>query len=195
LDKSLDNLYEKWNDKTSKLRDLIFDSVNKVITENEIKDKRGCLDAKMLRNVLDDILDAMLSENTLDLHSILQGFHTTLTRNLSGLDEIDYKKACCKEAEAKANIKNAADKCKKEVTLTVNNIVNSVHHDVEKALNAAREKSVDIFKKRKDEFILGVTDEMKKLLSQLEKDLKNKEEKLTVLNKVYQELQKIGMEL
>lgn len=195
LDKSLDALYEKWNDKTSKLRDLIFDSVNKVITENEIKDKRGCLDAKMLRNVLDDILDAMLAENTLDLHSILQGFHTQLTSNLSGLDEIDYKKACCKEAEAKVNIKNAADKCKKEVTLTVNNIVNAVHHDVENALNAARERSVAIFKERKDEFILGVTDEMKKLLSQLEKDLKNKEEKLTVLNKVYQELQKIETEL
>lgn len=195
LDKALDALYESWNNKSSKLRDLIFDSVNKVITENEIKDKRGCLDAKMLRNILDDILDAMLSENTLDLHSIRQKFHNQLTNNLSGLDDIGYKKTCCKEAEAKANIQNAADKCKREIALVVNNVVNAVHHDVEQALNEAREKSVAIFKGRKDEFILGVTEKMEEVLSQLEKDLKNKEEKLTVLNKTYQELQKIGMAL
>ncbi len=195
LDKSLDALYENWTNKTSKMRDLIFDSVNKVITENEIKDKRGCLDAKMLRNTLDDILDAMLSENTLDLHSIRQSFSNQLTNNLSGLDDIGYKKTCCKEAEAKANIQNAADKCKKEIASVVNIVVNAVHHDVEKALNEAREKSVAIFKERKDEFILGVTDKMKEVLSQLEKDLKNKEDKLTVLNKVYQELQKIETEL
>lgn len=195
LDKSLDALYENWTNKTSKMRDLIFDSVNKVITENEIKDKRGCLDAKMLRNTLDDILDAMLSENTLDLHSIRQSFSSQLTNNLSGLDDIGYKKACCKEAEAKANIQNAADKCKREVASVVNIVVNAVHHDVENALNEAREKSVAIFKERKDEFILGVTDKMKEVLSQLEKDLKNKEEKLTVLNKLYQELHKIEIEL
>lgn len=195
LDKSLDALYENWTNKTSKMRDLISDSVNKVITDNEIKDKRGCLDAKMLRNTLDDILDAMLSENTLDLHSIRQSFSNQLTNNLSGLDEIGYQKACCKEAEARANIHNAADTCKREVASVVNSVVNAVHHDVEKALIEAREKSVAIFTKRKDEFILGVTDKMKEVLSQLEKDLKNKEEKLIVLNKVYQELQKIGMEL
>lgn len=195
LNKSLDTLSENWDNKTSKMRDLIFDSVNKVITENEIKDKRGCLDAKVLRNTLDEILDAMLSENTLDLHSIRQSFSSQLTNNLSGVDDIGYKKTCCKEAEARANIQNAADKCKREVTSVVNNIVNAVHHDVEKALNEAREKSVAIFKGRKDEFIREVTQKMEKVLSQLEKDLKNKEEKLTILNKVYQELQKIETEL
>lgn len=195
LEKSLDALFEKWNDKTSKLRDLIFDSVNKVITENEIKDKRGCLDAKMLRNVLDDILEAMLSENTLDLHSIRQSFHSQLTNNLNGLDDINYGKTRCKEAEAKVTIKEASDKCKKEVSVVVNNIVNAVHHDVERALNEAREKSIAIFKERKDEFICGVTDKMAAVLSQLEKDLRNKQEKLTILNKVHKELQKIEMEL
>lgn len=195
LDKSLDTLYESWTNKTSKMRDLIFESVNKVITENEIKDKRGCLDAKMLRNALNVILDAMLSENTLDLHSIRQSFSSQLTNNLSGLDEIGYQKACCKEAEARANIQNAADKCKREVASVVNNVVNAVHHDVEKALKEAREKSVAVFEGRKDVFINEVTKKMKEVLSQLEKDMKNKEEKLTVLNKVYQELQKIGMEL
>ena len=195
LDKSLDVLYENWDNKTSNLRNLIFDSVNNVITENEIKDKRGCLDAKMLRNVLNDILDAMLSENTLDLHSIRQAFHGQLTNNLSGLDDIGYKKLCCTEGEARSNIQNAADKCKREVTLVVNNVVNANHHDVEKALNEAREKSLAIFIERKDEFIRGVTDKMNAVLSQLEKDLKNKQEKLTVLNKTYQELHKIEMEL
>lgn len=195
LDKSLNSLNEKWESNTSGLGKLINDSVNEVITENEIKDKRGCLDAKMLRNVLDEISNKMFSENTLDLHSIRQKFKDNLYNNLSGKDDIGYTAKMVSEAEARENIQNAADECKKDVTSTVNAIVGSVHQDIEKALKDAREKSVSIFIGRKHEFIDGVTGKMNEVLSQLKKDLKNKEEKLTMLNKTYQELQKIGQEL
>ena len=195
LNSSLDRLCENWNSKTSKLRGLIAESVNTVITENEIKDKKGYLDSKMLRNMLDEVLDSMLSENTLDTHSIREEFHSKLTNNLNGTDELEYTKTCCKENEAIELVRKAADKCKREISTTVNNSISAVHQDIEEALMEARKRSIAVFKDKKDEFINSVTQKMNEVLLQLEKDLKNKEEKLNILKSVHNELIKIESEL
>ena len=195
LDKSIDRLHNTWKSKTSILRDLIKESVNKVITENEIKDKKGCLDSRMLRNELDVILDAMLSKDTLDTHSITENFKPKLTNKLSGKDDLKYSKPKCKEVEAKEIIRKAAEECKIEIAADVNRSVSAVHSEIEEKLNDARENSIDIFRGKKDEFINEVSEKMNEVLSQLEKDLKNKEEKLSILKNVHSELIKIEAEL
>jgi hypothetical protein len=62
-------------------------------------------------------------------------------------------------------------------------------------LGEARKNSIAIFKDNKDKFINDVSEKMNEVLSQLEKDLKNKEEKLSILENVHSELIKIEAEL
>lgn len=195
LEAALNKLLDVWNSKTSELRKIISERIGQIITENELKDKKGLLNAKMLRNILDEILDSMLSNNTLDVHTMKEKFNDNLNNSLNGMDELSYHKCCCEESEARSQIYAAAEKCKNEVRNAVNSIVSGLHQEVEDALLAAREKSISLFKDRKNDFINGISDKMKEELLQLEKDLKDKTNKLGQLRQVESGLINISKEL
>ena len=195
LETSLNKLLDVWNAKTSELRKIISDSIGQIITDNELKDKKGLLNSKMLRNTLDEILDSMLSNNTLDIHSIKEKFVGNLNNSLNGMDELGYHKCCCTESEARSEIYSSAENCKNEVRNVVNSIVSGLHQEVEDALLTARENSISLFKDKKNDFVNGISDKMKEELSQLEKDLQDKTHKLEQLRQVESGLNNISKEL
>ena len=189
----LQNDYDEWVKKIAALEDMISESIGEIITENEMKDTKGHLNSKMLRNTLDEILDAMLTDTTLDFHSIKQSFNDNLTQTLMGMDELGYRPSRCEEKVAVEMVHAAAKKCKDNVRKTVNDIVSGLHQDVEGALRDARENSIDVFINRKDDFINGISNAMNEDIEQLEKDLQNKTQKLALLKNVFNELKKIDL--
>ena len=194
-DRALNALDNSWRKKNENIKKGILDKINQIITESEENDKSGHLDTRILRNILDEAVDAMSNRSTLDLAHSKTDFKNKLTNILMGMDAVNPVIGECSEMEAKSMVERAARETKNKIINAMNNCIASMQSDIKGMLEKAREGSIEVLGTKKNEFIRSVEDSTNDVLTKLKNDLKNKKENLQVMETTFKELTKIENEL
>lgn len=181
--------------KNENIKKGILDKINQIITESEENDKSNHLDTRILRNILDEAVDAMSNRSTLDLAHSKTDFKNKLTNILMGMDAVNPVIGECSEMEAKSLVEKAVRETKNKIINAMNNCIASMQSDIKGMLEKAREGSIEVLGTKKNEFIRSVEDSTNDVLTKLKNDLKNKKENLQVMETTFKELTKIENEL
>ena len=184
-----------WKKNNENIKKNILNKINQIITESEENDKSGHLDTRILRNILDEAVDAMGNRSTLDLAHSKTDFKNKLTNILMGMDAVNPIIGECSEMEAKSMAEKASREAKIRIINAINNCITSTQSDIKGMLEKAREASIEVLGTKKNEFIRSVENSTNEVLTNLKNDLKNKKENLQVMETTFKELTKIENEL
>ena len=194
-DRALNALDGNWKKNNENIKKNILNKINQIITESEENDKSGHLDTRILRNILDEAVDAMGNRSTLDLAHSKTDFKNKLTNILMGMDAVNPIIGECSEMEAKSMVEKASREAKIRIINAINNCITSTQSDIKGMLEKAREASIEVLGTKKNEFIRSVENSTNEVLTNLKNDLKNKKENLQVMETTFKELTKIENEL
>lgn len=194
-DRALNALDGNWKKNNENIKKNILNKINQIITESEENDKSGHLDTRILRNILDEAVDAMGNRSTLDLAHSKTDFKNKLTNILMGMDAVNTIIGECSEMEAKSMVEKASREAKIRIINAINNCITSTQSDIKGMLEKAREASIEVLGAKKNEFIRSVENSTNEVLTNLKNDLKNKKENLQVMETTFKELTKIENEL
>lgn len=179
LGNALKGLKEEWDAKNKDIYDSIFNCIINVISKNEVKDTTGCFNVNILRNELDEIMERMRNNSTLNTAGLKNKFHNALVSLLTGADTLSYKQDQCDVKIAIINVKQAAQECADTVRNIVNQQVSSVQDEVKELLKQASKDSLSILIDRKDFFISEISQKVNKTLEELEEALSTKNQTLS----------------
>ena len=198
FDRLLASLSDHWSKKAEKIRKTISDTIGRIIRDNEMQDTDGKLDGKVLRNIVDETIDAMTNQATLDLSDIKKRFNDGLTNSLTGKDAVvlDSKQiGKVDETEAKNKVDTAAREVRNKINGIVNQCLSTIYSDVKGKLEEAGQKSIDVLKTNKDRFFKNIKESTSGALNNMEQELKDKKVNLQLLEEALNELTKIGNKL
>lgn len=176
---ALDGLAKEWTEKNKEIYDSIFKCIINVISKNESEDTTGCFNGNILRNELDEIIERMRNNSTLDTAGMKNRFHNGLVSSLTGADTLNYQQNQCDEAMAISNVNQAAQECADAVRVIVNQQVSTVQDEVVELLKKAKEDSLSILRDRKNFFINEISEKVNKKLDELEEALTKKTQTLS----------------
>lgn len=194
VQKSLQDISQSWENKNRDVLKFIRDSISEIITENEQKDDSGKVDGRILRNILEEILDGMSNKATIDVQSNVFQLKDALTARLQG-KELRIKLGACEENTAQNEVRKQAEKLVQEIREEFEIWSKSIYQAARKSLEQAREDSINVLISQTREFITRVKDGLAGYLSDLEKDLNDKTAKLQIRSAALNELNKIEQEL
>lgn len=195
FDRVLTSLSDNWSKKAEKIRKTISDTVGKIIIDNEMQDTEGNLDGKVLRNIVDETIDAMTNQATLNLADIKGIFRNALTNQLTGTDAITPTIGKTDETEAKNKVNAAAHEAKHKISSIVNKCVSSIYSDIKGMLEKAGQTSIKVLTNNKEKFFNSIKESTSDVLNNMEKELKDKKTNLQLLEEALNELTKIGNKL
>ena len=194
VQKSLQDISQSWENKNRDVLKFIRDSISEIITENEQKDDSGKVDGRILRNILEEILDGMSNKATIDVQSNVFQLKDALTARLQG-KELRIELGACEENTAQNEVRKQAEKLVQEIREEFEIWSKSIYQAARKSLEQAREDSINVLISQTREFITRVKDGLAGYLSDLEKDLNDKTAKLQIRSAALNELNKIEQEL
>lgn len=194
VQKSLQDISQSWENKNRDVLKFIRDSISEIITENEQKDDLGKVDGRILRNILEEILDGMSNKATIDVQSNVFQLKDALTARLQG-KELRIELGACEENTAQNEVRKQAEKLVQEIREEFEIWSKSIYQAARKSLEQAREDSINVLISQTREFITRVKDGLAGYLSDLEKDLNDKTAKLQIRSAALNELNKIEQEL
>ena len=194
VQKSLQDISQSWENKNRDVLKFIRDSISEIITENEQKDDSGKVDGRILRNILEEILDGMSNKATIDVQSNVFQLKDALTARLQG-KELRIELGACEENTAQNKVRKQAEKLVQEIREEFEIWSKSIYQAARKSLEQAREDSINVLISQTREFITRVKDGLAGYLSDLEKDLNDKTAKLQIRSAALNELNKIEQEL
>ena len=194
VQKSLQDISQSWENKNRDVLKFIRDSISEIITENEQKDDSGKVDGRILRNILEEILDGMSNKATIDVQSNVFRLKDALTARLQG-KELRIELGACEENTAQNKVRKQAEKLVQEIREEFEIWSKSIYQAARKSLEQAREDSINVLISQTREFITRVKDGLAGYLSDLEKDLNDKTAKLQIRSAALNELNKIEQEL
>ncbi len=171
---ALDSLSNEWTTKNKEIYDSIFKCIMNVIAKNEAEDTTDSFNGNILRNELDEIIERMRNNSTLDTAGLKNRFHSSLVSALTGVDRIDYRQEQCEESVAISNVNQAAQQCADNVRIIVNGQVSNIQEEVTQLLKNAKDQSMSILRDRKDLFINEISEKVNITLDELEQALSNK---------------------
>lgn len=195
FDRVLTSLSDNWSKKAEKIRKAISDTIGKIISDNEMQDTDGKLDGKVLRNIVDETIDAMINQATLNLSNRKEKFRDTLTNKLTGTDAITPEIDKVDETEAKNKVDTAAREARNKISSIVNTCVSSIYSDVKGMLEEAGQASIKVLTNNKDKFFKNIKESTSDVLNNMEQELKDKKANLRLLEEALNELTKIGNKL
>lgn len=196
FDDALSLIEKEWNARNQEIQKLINDNINEVINTAEINDEEGAFDAKMLRNLIHEVIDTMSNEAILNINSLKEKFKESLFTSLQGKDRVNLasqKKET--EVETQNRAREVAADVKSSVRIAIDNICSSIYKDLEKELKKSRESSISCLKDRKKEFIEEIQKGMRETLDNLERELVDKENSLNIKSETLKQLETINSEL
>ena len=194
VQKSLQDISQSWENKNRDVLKFIRDSISEIITENEQKDDSGKVDGRILRNILEEILDGMSNKATIDVQSNVFQLKDALTARLQG-KELRIELGACEENTAQNEVRKQAEKLVQEIREEFEIWSKSIYQAARKSLEQAREDSINVLISQTREFITRVKDGLAGYLSDLEKDLNDKTAKLQIRSAALNELNKREQDL
>ena len=155
VQKSLQDISQSWENKNRDVLKFIRDSISEIITENEQKDDLGKVDGRILRNILEEILDGMSNKATIDVQSNVFQLKDALTARLQG-KELRIELGACEENTAQNEVRKQAEKLVQEIREEFEIWSKSIYQAARKSLEQAREDSINVLISQTREFITRV---------------------------------------
>jgi len=189
------NVAKEWDKKNLEIRKFISDSINDFISEQEKNDIENKIDGKMLSSVLNDTLDQMSSEATIDVGMFKNKAESEIDELMMGCDDISTVVGAMSENQARIEIENRVRKKKNEMSSQIRDYLNGLYSDVQKMVQKAKESSTICIKEKKDQFISHISEEINKKIDELEVQIKNRTENINTLTEVINTLKTIQKKL
>lgn len=184
-----------WEKKNSDIRKFISDSIIDFISEQEKQDTENKIDGKMLKSILDDTLDQMSNEATIDVSRFTNEAESEISNLLIGFDEISTVVGEADEAQARREIENRVRKQKTTLNNQIRDYLNGLYSDVQTMVKKAAQSSISCIKDKKGQFIDHISEEINAKIDELEVQIKNREENINTLTSAIVTLNKIQKKL
>lgn len=190
--KSVANAWEK---KNSDIRKFISDSIIDFISEQEKQDTENKIDGKMLKSILDDTIDQMSNEATIDVGRFCNRSESEISNLLMGYDEISTEVGEANEIQARREIENRVRKQKTTLNKQIRDYLNGLYTDIQTMVKKAAQSSISCIKDKKGQFINHISDEINTKIDELNIQIKNREENINTLTAAIDTLNKIQKKL
>ena len=193
--KSLEDLAQKWDKKNLEIRSFISDSIIDFISEQEKHDTENRIDGRMLNSVLNDTLDQMSNEATLDIASIKNRIEIEIPDLLTGCDDISTSVGSMNEDAARSEMARRVQKKETDVGRIIREYLSGIFHDISNLLNKAADNSSSCIKDKKGEFISHITKEINAKIDELQEQIENREKNISMLSDAIVKLEDLQKQL
>lgn len=195
VDRCLRDVSNKWDKKSIDIRSFISDSINDFITEQEKQDAENNIDGRMLNSILNDTLDQMSNEATIDISTIKNRIESDILGLLQGCGEIDQTVGTMEEGPARNEMSRRVQEKKVKVSNDIHNYLSSLYGDVINIIKNASKASTSCINDRKDEFIKHITEEINLKIDELQVQIQNREKNVALLSNAITKLNEIQQNL
>lgn len=191
ISNSIEKLTTTWNKANLEIRTFISDSIIDFISEQEKLDTENKIDGKMLNSVLNDTLDQMSNEATIDRASFINKIETEIPSLLIGCDDVSAYVGEASEEEARSILNDRVRTKKTTVSGQIREYLTSLYPDIHTLVKKAAKSSTSCIQEKKDDFINHITEKINENLDALEVQIKNRSENIEILTNAIDKLNEI----
>ena len=178
-----------WEEKNRDLRSFISNSINDFISEQEKQDVDNKIDGHMLNSILNETLDQISNEATLNIAVLKNRIENDIPDLLQNCDIISKDFEVIGENEARSELKERVRSKKTSVRKEIRDYLSGLYPDIASLVKDAAQKSTSCIKEKKGEFIDHISSEINKKIDELEEQIKDINNNKEILSSAIKELE------